>query len=801
MMRASVALCLVLSASLLRAQTQPEIRRAEPVVPSAVPVAIPAAGQIATPEAVPTGEIRAMPAVATTDPLMATFEQANGFYAQKMYDLAVAKYQEFLQLRSAGAERQASLFRMGESLRALNRSTEAMEAYQQLVNEYHTGEFLGPAAYRLAEMQYTARNYDGAIESFRIAGLHVRDPKLRVAARFFEGRSLDGANRKLEALSAYRAVVAEAGDNPYRERAMYDLAESDARAGLTEGAYRQFRKLAETAKTPAVRVGGAVKAGLLAIDARDYAAARPLLEQAEAEHELAAWRTTAQTGLLRLDYEEQKYQAVADRAAKLLPLLPRESQPEALLLSANARRQLGQQAEALALYDRLVSGYPDSASAKEAGFHRLVSLVAQRDERAAAQIDTFLESTGDSSARARASLLKAELLFERKNYEGAEALYASASTSAGTEKYRADALYKLAWCRLQQKKYDKAISTLTEFIGQYPRHPQISAAFMQRAMAQLQTGQRETALADFGVVIDKYKEAPEREDAMLQRALLLGNLSRAAEMSAAFDRLLVEYPQTKSSAQAKFWIGYAAFEKKNYREALVGLAEARKLDPEKYGERATLRLLLAQYYLQDRTAAAAEARALGAEKSPKEVRLWLGTAALEAGDFAEASEFLTPLAKEQGADTGLRFSLARAQSGTGNHEGSRVTLEAVLPLLHEPKETARAQLLLADSLIALKRGAEAKDHADAALRLQPEGRLNAEARVMNGRALLAQDRFDDAARAFMAVALLYDEKDITPQALVLAEQAYRRAQNSADADRAHEELQRRYPDYKPPNKS
>jgi hypothetical protein len=32
----------------------------------------------------------------------------------------------------------------------------------------------------------------------------------------------------------------------------------------------------------------------------------------------------------------------------------------------------------------------------------------------------------------------------------------------------------------------------------------------------------------------------------------------------------------------------------------------------------------------------------------------------------------------------------------------------------------------------------------------------------------------------------------------LAEQAYRRADNTADADRAREELQRRYPDFKPP---
>jgi TolA-binding protein len=108
---------------------------------------------------------------------------------------------------------------------------------------------------------------------------------------------------------------------------------------------------------------------------------------------------------------------------------------------------------------------------------------------------------------------------------------------------------------------------------------------------------------------------------------------------------------------------------------------------------------------------------------------------------------------------------------------------------------------MAETLIGLRDGAGAKAQAEEAQRLQPEGRLNAEARLANGRALLAQEKFDDAARAFMAVALLYDEKDLTPQALVLAEEAYKRAANSADAQRAREELKRRYPDYKPPAQS
>jgi TolA-binding protein len=795
---------LLLAASTVVAQEEPvEVRRAEPAVPRAQPVT-PVAAPAAVPptaDAVAPGEIRALPSAAVGDPVAAALEQANAFYQQKMFQLAADKYREFLQLRPQGDDRQPALFRLGESLRALTRGPEAAAAYAELVKEFKSGDFIGPAAYRLGEMQFAAQDNDAAADSFRLAALHVRDPKLRLAAKFFEGRALDAANRRVEALSAYREVAAQQGENPYRERAIYDLAEADARAGLNEGAFRQFRQLASSATNAPVRVAAAVKGGLLAIDMRDFPAARPLLEQALAEPQPGAWKAPAESGLLRLDYEEGNYQAVADRSVKLLPVLSPDAQPDVLLLAANARRQLGKQDQALDLYDRLVTGFPNSPAAKEAGFHRLVSLVAQRDGRAAGQIDSFLANNPDPAQRARAKLLKAELLFEQRDYVNAEPLYAEASTAPGAEKYKADALYKLAYCRLQQQKYDLAVSALTSFIMQYPRHPMVASAYAQRGMAQLENGQREDALADFGVVIDKFPDAREREDAMLQSALLLGSLERPAEMTAAFQRFLAEYPGTKSAAQAQFWIGYTAFEAKKYNEAIPALEKSREMDPAKYSERATLRLLLAHYYSENRDAAAREAASLGADKAPAEVRTWLGLTALENGQHAEAVEFLASVASADDASDDLRLSLAQAQIGAGQNGGARTTLEKLLPRLHEPKTKARAHLLMSEALIGLKDLEAAKAQAEEALKLQPEGRLNAEARLANGRALLAQDRYDDAARAFMAVALLYDEKDLTPEALVLAEQAYRQANNTPDADRARDELQRRYPDFKPPASS
>lgn len=805
-----LALILLLAPASLRAQEAVEVRAAEPVGPAAspevrraepvAPAAAPAAALPAVDATDGTEAIRAAPSN-MNDPARRAFEQANALYGQKMYDLAVPKYQEFLATAPRGLDRQAALFRLGECLRGTKRAAEAAATYRQLLAEFNLGDFMGPTAYRLGEMQYGARDFDGAATSFRLAAHHVRDPKLRLASKFFEGRALDAGGRKIEALSAYREVASQKENNPYRDRAIFDLAEADARAGLTDSALRQLKALAETAQNPTIRTSAAVKAGLLAIDQRDFETARPLLEAGAANRELPNWSSAAQAGLVRLEYESENYQAAAGRAAQFLPSLPPESQPDVLLLAANARRQLGEQAQALALYDQLATAFPQSGAAREARFHRLVSLVAQRDERALGQIDVFLMSSPDEEERAKAELLKAEMLFAQDRFDEAAELYKKASTARGTEKYRADAIYKLAWCRLQAKRYDEAVEVLTRFLLQYPRHPRVASAFAQRGLAQLEAGDKVAALADFEVVIERHRDAKEREDAMVQRALLLGNMQRPAEMAAAFERLLAEYPETKSAAQANFWIGYAASDAKKYAEAVAPLEKARGLDQDKYGDRATLRLLVCHYNLQDRAAAAREAKALGPEKAPVEVREWIGMSALQAGDHATAVEFLAPLAAGDSAKPEVRTALAQAQIGAGQFGAARATLDKLLPKVHEPKSKARVHLLMADALIGLRDGPGAKAQAEEAQRLQPEGRVNAEARLANGRALLAQEKFDDAARAFMAVALLYDEKDLSPQALVLAEEAYKRAANSPDAQRARQELERRYPDYKPPAQS
>ncbi len=75
------------------------------------------------------------------------------------------------------------------------------------------------------------------------------------------------------------------------------------------------------------------------------------------------------------------------------------------------------------------------------------------------------------------------------------------------------------------------------------------------------------------------------------------------------------------------------------------------------------------------------------------------------------------------------------------------------------------------------------------------GRVNAEARLLAGDVQLERGNFDEAGKAFMGVALLYDDPAITPRALEKAASAYRQAGKIDEAGRASRELHERYPNY------
>lgn len=857
-MSARVAACLLLACATLRSQSpqEPEVRRALPVdrpnldnyrnpdwmrrvnpatqatpVPVATPIPIatpipfdraapdsqvpfrperrtpnePAlrtgggAGTAATPTpADEAGSIRIGPtsAAGEAEHARGTLDRANSFYARKMYDLAIPEFEMFLVSGGADKSRDAALFRLAECHRMLGNSSAARGGYEKLVEEFRKGEFAGAGAYRLGEILFAEKLYEAAAAQFEAAAAEAKEGEVRLAARYFSARSLDYLKRSADARAAYRAVVGAEGKNPYRNPARLALANLDVNDGKKAEALAAFEALAGDVKDPAIIAEAAVKAAALAAELHQNDKALALFDRAAKLAGAPDWTPVALVGAMRLRYRSGDYAGIAAAGIGALDKVPAETKPEMLQILATSQRQLGNNLQARQIYEILLKDFPESAPARGAGFQRLASLYALKDKNLVAEIDGFLANTTDPKERTQALRLKAETLFKTGDYAAAGKVYTSLLEKNLPDDQHADALYKAAWCLAATEKFKEAMAVYSDFLEKFPAHALAAQALAQRAQAKQQVKAFDAAIQDFDLLISKYPGSRERELALLQKALIFGQQQKYGEMSGTFEQLLKEYPKSAAGAQAHFWLGWAAFEQKDYKKALQMLERARSLDPAQYGERATLRIILANYYLEDRAAVVREAAGYKGGNLPAEISLWLATQWVAEGKFEKAEAILLPLTKSPAAvPPDVWINLAEVQIRLGKFKQARGPADKFLEVARDPASRARALIASARVSLGAKEFEEATRQIEEALLLQPEGRLNAEARMASGDVLFEQANFDGAARAYMTVSVLTNDPAVAPRALQQAAGAYRRANNKPEAEKALAELKQRFPDF------
>jgi TolA-binding protein len=769
-----------------------------------VPSSPPPAGATASPQSSPAledGDIRLSPSTATGE---AAAEEdlnlANTTYSRKMYDYAIQGYEKFLITYPSAKGRDAALFRLAECHRMLGNEEAARAGYERLLREFHEGEFAGAGAYRLGEYLLAEKKYDPALVQFQRAAKEATDDEVRLTAKYNAAQCLDRLKRPGEAAKQYAEVASVQKNNPYLYYARLALAENAATTGRKKEALESYSELATGSVPATVRAEAAIKAAALAAELGEKERALKLFNVVLSIPESGDWRPTAFLGAVRLNFELGNYKRVAELAEKTPSGLPDDARAEIWLLAGNSERQLGAPKAARALYDRLLQQFPNSSSAGQARFHRLLTLYQLDDPKLVQEADNFLKSATDPVERAQATLLKAEALFKQKKYAEAAPLYAKVGDSGLAEDLKTKALYKLGWCQAQIGDYPAAIQTYTQYIDKHPGHPALPSAIAQRGLAFQQNKEYDAAVKDFDQIINTYTDAPERELALQQKALVLGQQQDYKGMTATFRQLLENYPKSSAAAQANFWIGWAAFEEKDYKGAIESLEAARNLDQAQYGERATLRIILCYYYLQDRPALV---RMIAENKDlniPVEITRWLGRMSFEEGDFASAEKYLLPVLKDpKNADPAVLIELAEAQIQLGKTSEAEPVVAQYLEAAREPYGRSRGLQAQAAVFLGKKEFDEAAKLCDESLLLQPEGRLNAEGRLLSGEISFARGDFDGAARAFMTVAVLYDDSSITPRALQRAADAYRKANNEPEAEKALQELQQRFPDFaKPP---
>lgn len=810
-----VFLLLVVGLPQLFAQSQPPVRRAQPVNESPPPRAAPVDAPPARPSSTTAEPLSESPEASPEDtvaPAQRQLEYADGLFAQKQYDLAIPEFEKYLDQHPGASGRANALFFLGESYRALNKGGAARKNFQAILDEHGESEFAAPASYVLAETAFTEKNYGAALPLFHRAGAKSKEPAVVLSSRYFEARCLESLDHKDDAVGIYQQVIDAKNPNPYREDSRSASAAILLLRGKKPEALKQYEALSNEASKSTTKAEAAVRGGLIAIelvqpekgkiDKGMVERGMVLLQKARNNPEAGKFRAIAEVGILRLDYLAGQYAQLLTEYKKEQQKLPEDARAEVMLLAANAERQLGHTKEADQIYGDIMAKFPKREEAKDAAYQRLINIYNSDPSSVVAAVDEFLLTSPVEERAAQAKLLKAEALYKEGNYAEAAPIYAELRAAQLSPKLRAQAAHKLAWCYVQLKDLPRVVEAFTFFVQAFPDNPQAPAAFAQRAMAYQQDKNYDVALADLNTILGKYPAAHEREAALQQKALILGQQGNSKGMSDTFRQLLKEFPKSSVAAQAQFYIGKAAFEAKDYKAALAPLHAARQLNKAQYYDAATVRIVSCYFYLNDRKTLTSEVDSFMAANSnaaiPADILQWLGVQNYNEKNYPAAEKYLSALGKMDdptNVKPDFWFYLGDTESRLKNFAEAENAYGRYLQSATDPAGKAKVLLALGAAKIGSHKADDAQKIAEEIMTLQPEGQVNAEARLLAGDVQVERGKFDEAGKAFMGVALLYDDPAITPRALQKAAAAYQKAGKAEQAEKAGRQLQEKYPNY------
>lgn len=720
---------------------------------------------------------------------------ADGFFARKQPMEAVAEYEKFLVMASQRTPgREHALYRLGESQRLMGNNTAAETTFLKVTEIDSKSHESAAAWFRIGELREARGYLDGAASAFASSAAANTESPMALTARYRGAICLQKTGQKEEAAKLLKEVAEAPGENPQRNPALMQLADAATRTGDNQAALQYYAKILESGSSGEIAAEAAVKSAVIQSGLGSKDAALKLFEKAAAAGN-GRWSASGELGALKMASEAGQYENVLKSSEKTLAANP-DNRAEILLLRAVARRKLGKNTQALEDYDVIIREFPSGKQAEEASFQRLLSLHALRNDKLPEEIDHYLLTCSDPTSRAKARLLRAEETVRAGKFREAAALYHDLPLEFLPPDSHADIRYKEAWSLIRAGDQPASITALSRFLEKYPDDPRAAAALAQRGYLKQQQNDFDGAISDYSKLLSSYPKSPEAENALRQKALLLGQKQDNRGMVDSFREFLEKYPDSSAAPQAHYWIGWAAFEEKDYPTALKELVKARAGDPKQFGERAGMRLLLVQYYADQPAEASREAAALKPSLIPPEVGRWLGMKSMEAGDPAKAERFLAPLVGQglPGAkDPDIQSTLAAALVAQGKFREAAGPASESLKLARDPSSRAKALLVSASIQKSLKNLREAAALAEEAMLLQPEGPVNAEVRILSGDIMEAKQDFSGAAKAYMTVAVLNDDPEITPKALARAADAYRRAGLTEEARKALDELRQRFP--------
>ncbi len=765
------------------------------------------------------------------------FKFANLLYSYGQYREAQVKYTEFLAAHPNSPNVEKAWYQMGDCYLNLDQFNNAKQCFDNVISKWPNGKYAPPAAYRMAELTFNRSDFKTSVPYLRTAIKGFSRPslqadpqfrKLQLEAQFFLAHALQMMGSNTEAIQEYEKVMASKEKTPYRERAQLDLAKLLLDRGESEKALVHFTVLANGAQDAAIKDEARFKAGILKLSGEDRSTATAFLRQTLQQSKNPKFKSEAQVALMLQAWEDSRYQDVIDfyGLAPISTTGPARADLEMML--AHSYRHLKKYELAVTAYQNVDRNYPGTKQATEAGYRVLQCYYLSGDKGLVSAVDRYVTAQSQRDPEVHyidlALLLKAELLYTKGDFASAAIAFKNVRTKNIEERYIPARLYKMGWALVKSDNLAEGLKVLTEFVSTFPNHELVASALAQRGYTHQQMGNQDAALKDFLIIADKHPNFQNAEYVLRSIALIYAEQRKWQRTVNAYQDLLKRFPNTAVKAEANYWIGRGYFSLREDRKAIAPLEQARKLDPQEYGEKASLSIVIAYFNLRKEDGVfdslLNETNAFlkrgSALPVPSEVFVYLGQTLYEKKDLTQAERFLLMVADYSAPlKTERQVWDMLSQVRLQKKDYQRAVTDLANYLKHPPVSSqvrARAQLDKAHCHLKIAAAADsqqsegakvkvthlsdAKLEAEKVINSIRRGSQNSEARIIIGDVAMARGNPKEAAESYVIVCEFGTDPKLVPQALAKIIKALDAQGSPSDEYRA--ELKRRFPNYQAP---
>lgn len=748
----------------------------------------------------------APPALAEDPPEKLQIDFANGLFAREYYPMAAEEYRKFLAQFPNAEKADEAWFRLAESYRLQNKYEESLAPYRSLAEKFPNSPYWEKAKYRVGEIYYRLKKYPEASQHLNELASKATDKEIKPATLFLLGKIKYDLGQIDEAAQALLALAKSPRSGAYMAYSYFTLAQICLKKNDPAKALAYFKAVLEVKPSETLLPETHYEIARLEFTAQNYPAAAAGYTKILTDYPNSPFIAPSVNGLVAALFQQGKWEECVKAANEYLEKAKPEARPDLLYLAANAQRQLKQWDGAIATYDRLAQKYANWDRLDAALTEQVRCFYEKQDfAKVVASASAFLKRFPKSQLGSAVALLAAEVQFGQSQFAEATKFYDAVLASFPKSAEAPDAGYRKGWSLLAQEKWAEASAAFRSFTQTWPQDPRVPEAIVRSADALRRAGNYAEAIRDYSTFIEKYSSNGFAESALYQLGLCYGETKQFDKMATTLVSFVQKYPNSGSITEANYWLGWNAFRAKKWQDA-VGYLTKSLGNPSRAPD-AKLKLALSYFFLdQPANAAPLMAELLKmdqAKEIPLEVYHWQAKYHVGAAQHAPALAMFERMRqmidekKMPGWAVTANLGYGEAALALQKYGEALPAFQKVIELAPESAQAIEAYMGEGSVFLATKKFTEGEAVVDKLLTLQPEGEANARARMMLGELLMAQEKYADAAKHFQTVALLFEDPELTPDALSKAAKCLESSGQAEAAQKTLEELKQRFPDYQP----